>query len=373
MTVGNISVRGRLGCEPGRVHRLDAVDDANECVLDGAENAGAGLLAAAPLGDVVLQHLLEAVDAPLAACIRRHRCGEPACCALGGGVDERHDGVLAQRGGVCARPLLRPLERARQLAQLAVHRVETRELLAHRLEVLRQLHDMRVDELQSRVVGARGHVAERAVETPLEQVEAPIQGSKRRCRVDVSQRALQQGGDVGKARLEPGLIMGRHGLQSSRLCLSRPSPSCGPPCRLPGAREFCLCRLVGPHQVLGRLGVPRLLCICRHGRCGEGGDARLPLPVQSESGDPLRQAGDALLDAAQGLGPLLRQPVADLAEQLAELDQALLHVGDGIAVVRRMLLRVALLGGGHGDSLAGGKCGGNACPRARPASGGPVG
>ena len=101
------------------------------------------------------------------------------------------------------------LERARQLAQLAVHRVETAELLAHRLEVLRQLPDMRVDLVQAFVVGAPCHVGERAVETPLEQVEAPIQGGKRTRRVDVRQRALQQGGDVGKARLEPGRIVRR--------------------------------------------------------------------------------------------------------------------------------------------------------------------
>ena len=170
--------------------------------------------------------------------IRRHRCGEPACCALGGGVDERHDGVLAQGGGVCARPLLRPFECARQLAQLPVHRVETRELLADRLEVLRQLHDVRVDELQSRAVGAQRHVAERAVESPLEQVEAPIQGGKRRCRVDVRQRALQQGGDVGKARLEPGPIMGRYGLRCCRLGLSRPFPSSGRPCLLPDSARI---------------------------------------------------------------------------------------------------------------------------------------
>ena len=224
-----------------------------------------------------------------------------------------------------------------------------------------------------RAVGAQRHVAERAVETPPEQVEAPIQGGKRRCRVDVRQRALQQGGDVGKACLEPGLIMGRHGLRCCRFCLSRPFPSSGRPCLLPDAREFRLRRLVGPHQVLRRLRVPRLLHICRRGRRGGGGGARLPLPVLSESGDPLRQAGDPLLDPAQGLGTLLRQPVADLADQPAELDQPLLHVGDGIAVVRRVLLRLALLGGGHGDSLAAGECGGNARPRARPRPAAPLG
>jgi hypothetical protein len=106
------------------------------------------------------------------------------------------------------------------------------------------------------------------LETPPEQVEAPIQGSKRGCWVDVRQRALQQGGDVGKARLEPGLIMGRHRLRSCRLGLSRPFPNARRPCQFPNAQEFRLRRLVGAHQILRRLRVPRLFWICRHSRCG---------------------------------------------------------------------------------------------------------
>ena len=70
--------------------------------------------------------------------------------------------------------------------------------------MLGQLGDVRVDQLQTLAVGARGHIAEGGVETPLELVEAPIQGGERAARIGVRQSALQQRGDVGKARLEPG-------------------------------------------------------------------------------------------------------------------------------------------------------------------------
>ena len=56
------------------------------------------------------------------------------------------------------------------------------------------------------------------------------------------------------------------------------------------------------------------------------------MPLASEGGDALRQAGDLPLEAGERAGVLLRPPGADLLDLAGELAQALLHIGQGVAM-----------------------------------------
>ena len=139
-----------------------------------------------------------------------------------------------------------------------VHGVEAAELLAHRLDVSGELADVRVDLVQAFAVGAERHLRQRAVETPLELVEAPVQRRQRTRGIVVRQHALQQRGNVGKARLEPGRIVRRKPMCRLHLGVLGPVPVSGRATLLSGAGELGVRRLVGAHQLFRRLRIPRI-------------------------------------------------------------------------------------------------------------------
>ena len=230
---GRIAVRGRVGRRAGCLHRIDPVEDADESLLDGVEHAGSGFLAPAPLADIVLQQALEGVDALAALRFRRgcccggQGCGEPTGSALGGRIDHGGDGIVAQPDGLRPRPLHVLLEGARELAQLLVDGIEAGELPAGSFEVPRQPLDVLLDQLEPRAAEAHRHVVEQAIETTFQPIEASIDGGQRLGWVAIGQRLLQQRGDAGKARLQPGLIVGgRQGPEQAPAAVqARPAPA----------------------------------------------------------------------------------------------------------------------------------------------------
>src|SRR5581483_6623085 len=183
---------------PGRRYGIHPLGEARERALDGGEDAAGHRLAAAALGDVVLQQALEHLDTVSALSLRslagrRQGRREPAGGTLGGILDQGGYGLVAERRRTV--PCLQTLLLAgglRQLAQMAVHLVEALQLPAHALEVRRQLLDVGLDRAEALAPRPGGRVAEGGVEPPLERVEAAVEGREGARRVHVRQRTLDQ-------------------------------------------------------------------------------------------------------------------------------------------------------------------------------------
>ena len=194
--------------------------------------------------------------------------------------------------------------------------------------------------------------------------------------IGVRQRALQQRGDVGKARLEPGSIVGKAWACSLPLRASLGH------CRLRGtlaaaARlrdELGLRRLVGPHQrppptadPTDRPPLPaRPVRRRRHARC------RSARPVRKRRcAPPGRRSPARCGSGPRHAAPAARRGPGRAAGRTGPAAPACRRSHRG---VRATYPAVCCFARRRAWRFPGGRIQrGNACPRARPASGGPVG
>src|SRR5215470_9485458 len=143
---------------------------------------------------------------------------------------------------------------------------------------------MSIDQFEIPLAGGGRHVAERAVKAPFELIEAAIERCERRSRVGIGQRALDERGNLGKARLEPSRIAkGGLGRSRSRRFLARPRTRIGS-CPWSWGRRRGTDVLVDAHQLFGRMGVPRLILAGSYRRRWWQRDAICCFPVLSLKG-----------------------------------------------------------------------------------------
>src|SRR5215467_3132062 len=148
---------------------------------------------------------------------------------------------------------------------------------------------MRIDQLEIAPPGGGRHVVKRALKASFELVETAIERCERWRRVGIGQRALDERGNLGKARLEPSRIAkGKLGRCRSRRLSARPRMRMGS-CPRSWGRRLGAGGLVDAHQLFGRMGVPRIILAGSHRRRWWQRDAFLCSPVLSLKGaDALR-------------------------------------------------------------------------------------
>ena len=251
------------GAAGGRQHRgqagvqaIDAVEDAAQRILDGAQHAVGHLLGLPALGELIAHQLLERIEALRVDAGRGdgQALHHPVRGPVGGRLDERFDGLIAEAGrlGLAAKLV----ETLGQLAQAVVDGVDALELPARLLQIGVEAADLGLDLLEVVAIQAPGDVLEGNRQAPLQLLHADTKRAHRLVGVDAGDGALQALGDVGQPALEPGTT---HAAAHTAAGAGRsrcPAAIVRWPAGRAALAPLRLALLVGPRQRFRRLLVP---------------------------------------------------------------------------------------------------------------------